>query len=412
MRLVQVPSVTVRARSRRIRPHKLGRRVILLLLSIVLLSDLGLYFRPLPPAVIDISVPASVAPGEVTLVWPVVGQATVSAERYSFLLSNTPPSSVSTASMAKLLTALCILEIKPLTANQAGPVITMQQADVDRYQQEVEQGGSYLPIALGETLSERQLLEAMLLPSANNIANTAAIWAFGSLGQYQAYAINYAAKHDLKDTVIGPDASGFDPASKSTTADLTKLAKLALAEPAIVAVAGEQTAAFTTAGTVENRDYLLANGVLTGLKTGMNDGNSGGFIFTAKVTSSASTHVLTGAIVNDTGSLAAVRDAETLAKSAAADFEMIALAKNTAIGTIHTAWGSSSNLVSERAVSVTRWKTNRAYYYDKTQSVTGMESSNVGDLYLKTDGGRDQTAIVIAHALAKPSLWWRLTTLR
>lgn len=412
MRLVQIPSVTIRAKSRRVAPGKYIKRLSLLLLCVLILGDVGLYFRPLPAATVTIAVPASVNPEEATLVWPATGQATISADRFSFLLSNTPPTTVSTASMAKLLTALCILEVKPLAVDHVGPTITMQQADVDRYHQEVEQGGSYLPIVLGETLTERQLLEAMLLPSANNIANSAATWAFGSLGQYQAYAKNYVQKHGLSNTVIGPDASGFDPATKSTTVDLTKLAKLALAVPTIVEIAKEQKATFTTAGTVENRNYLLSDGILTGLKTGMNDGNTGGFVFTANVTAGATTYVLTGAIVNDTGSLDAVRDAEVLAKSATDDFENISLAKHTPVGTIQTAWGTQSSLVTERAISVTRWKTNRTYYYDRTATVSGASSAKVGDLYIKTDGGSDQTPIIEATTLAKPSLWWRLTSLR
>lgn len=412
MRLVQVPSVMTRPKPRRSTIRVYVKRLALLLLSLVVVSEVGLYFRPLPAATINITVPESVKPGEATLVWPTVGQATISAERYSFLLSNTASTTVSTASMAKLLTALCILEVKPLAADQAGPTITMHQADVDRYQQEVDQGGSYLPIVLGETLTERQLLEAMLLPSANNIANSAAIWAFGSLSQYQTYAKNYVQKHGLNDTVIGSDASGFDPATKSTTADLTKLAKLALAVPTVVAIAKEQRATFTTAGTVENRNYLLSNGILTGLKTGMNDGNTGGFVFTANVIAGAKTYILTGAIANDTGSLDAVRDAEALAKSATDDFETITLAKHTSVGTIKTAWGEQSPLITERAIAVTRWKTNRAYYYDRTASVSGLGSKKVGDLYIKTDGGSDQTPIIEARAVTKPSIWWRLTTVR
>jgi D-alanyl-D-alanine carboxypeptidase (penicillin-binding protein 5/6) len=43
-------------------------------------------------------------------------------------------------------------------------------------------------VQLGEELSEYQALQALLLPSANNIAETLARWAFGSIDAYNAYA--------------------------------------------------------------------------------------------------------------------------------------------------------------------------------------------------------------------------------
>ena len=62
---------------------------------------------------------------------------------------------------------------------QSGPTYTITDQDVDFYDQVVAEDGSNLPVTAGEQFSERQLLLALLLPSANNIAETLAVWVAG-----------------------------------------------------------------------------------------------------------------------------------------------------------------------------------------------------------------------------------------
>ncbi len=82
------------------------------------------------------------------------------------------------ASLTKMTTALVVLRDHPLPPGASGPAITITAADVAEYNSEVHNDQSTIPVQLGEVLTERQMLEAMLTQSANDIA-----YAPGALGR-------------------------------------------------------------------------------------------------------------------------------------------------------------------------------------------------------------------------------------
>ncbi|HET7630370.1 MAG TPA: serine hydrolase, partial [Candidatus Saccharimonadales bacterium] len=164
----------------------------------------------------------------VTPDWPDYGQAAFGAVGYGVLASHQSDQPLATASIAKIITALAVLQKRPLAADASGPTLTMTQRDVDLFQSYLHRHGSVIAVRAGQKLSQRQALEAMLLRSANNMADTLAIWTFGSLQAYQTYANRYVAELGLTDTHVGLDASGFDPTTTSTASDLVKLGEIAL----------------------------------------------------------------------------------------------------------------------------------------------------------------------------------------
>ena len=92
-----------------------------------------------------------------------------------------PP--VPIASLAKIMTAYVVLRGHPLPAGGPGPAITVTAADTAAYASDQRQGQSVVQVAPGEKLTERQALEAMLVPSGNNIASMLARWDAGSEGR-------------------------------------------------------------------------------------------------------------------------------------------------------------------------------------------------------------------------------------
>ena len=84
------------------------------------------------------------------------------------------------ASITKVITALVVLDAHPIPPGEGGPEIAYTEADVDIYWDMVAQNGSVAPVAAGSSLTLRESLEAMLLPSGNNYAISLANWAFGS----------------------------------------------------------------------------------------------------------------------------------------------------------------------------------------------------------------------------------------
>ncbi len=387
-------------------------RTVVFCLGLVASFLVFLYFRPLPVGVVELHMPKAPAQTQPTIDWPERGQASIGAVGYDVNMSSTAPHSVSTASMAKVITVLTVLSKKPLRPGQTGPTITMTNDDVRRYQTQLAQNGSHLAVSEGETFTEYQMLEAILLPSANNMADSLAVWAFGSLEAYQKQAQAYVNEHGLKNTHIGPDASGFDPSTTSTTADLTQLGKLALENPVVMKVAGTKSVTFETAGEVSNTNRLLG-GVLTGLKTGMNDGNSGGFIFTSTIPLATKKVYVTGAIVNAAGSSDAVSEAAKLATSMQDEFEVVTYAgKGQIVGTFKTPWGAETDVLAAQTVAVTRWRANAVWHYEKLSETDGTTSQSVGSVSVKTNGDSAKSDLVLANPVAKPSAIWRLTHLR
>ena len=82
-------------------------------------------------------------------------------------------------------------------------------------------------VRAGEKLTERQALEAMLIPSGNNIAWMLARWDAGSDGAFVATMNARARSLGLRQTRYA-DASGADPATVSTAADQFRLTLRAL----------------------------------------------------------------------------------------------------------------------------------------------------------------------------------------
>src|SRR4029450_12770894 len=90
------------------------------------------------------------------------------------------------ASVAKVMTAYLVLRNHPLQPGQDGPTITLTDADVADTDRRRGQEEAVVSIAAGEQLTELQALQALLLPSANNIAAVLAQWDAGSVDRFVA----------------------------------------------------------------------------------------------------------------------------------------------------------------------------------------------------------------------------------
>jgi D-alanyl-D-alanine carboxypeptidase (penicillin-binding protein 5/6) len=136
------------------------------------------------------------------------------------------------ASITKIITTLVVLSVKPLSVGEQGPSITFTPADAAIYSKYLAEDGSVQPVVVGESLSQLQLNEVMLIASANNYAQTYATWAFGSQAKFLTAARAWLTANGLTNTTID-DTCGMDPGSTSTASDLVALGKLAIANPVV-----------------------------------------------------------------------------------------------------------------------------------------------------------------------------------
>ncbi len=201
-----------------------------------------------------------------------------------------------TASLAKTITVQVVLAHKPLAAGQEGPNITLTSADVERFNNAARSGGSRLQVVNGEQLTERQMIQGIMLRSANNLADTIATWAFGSHAAYQQAAKQWLKDHGINHTTVGSDASGFDPSTTSTPEDLCKIILFAAENPALRSILSNPTANLPVVGQIHTTNKLLGQHDVFAGKTGFNDEAGHGVILARQLQLDNIT--ITGAVVS------------------------------------------------------------------------------------------------------------------
>jgi len=266
------------------------------------------------------------------------------------------------ASLAKIMTAYVVLRDHPLAAGQPGPAITVTAADVTAYWRDRRQGQSVVKVVAGEKLTEQQALEAMLIPSGNNIAALLAGWDAGS----QA---GFVAKMNAQARVLGlggthyADASGVDVATVSTAADQFRLAVRALAVPAFGQMVAMPQVRLPAAGLAYNVNSALGHDGIDGVKTGSSAQAGGCLVFAASHQVAGSPATIVGVVLGvlptaaQPSELAGVIAAsENLLRSVGGSLEHVEIVKpGTVLGRVHTAWAAGPQAIAASGIIVTGW---------------------------------------------------------
>jgi serine-type D-Ala-D-Ala carboxypeptidase (penicillin-binding protein 5/6) len=346
------------------------------------------------------------------LSWPSYGQAAVGAEGYGLLDKFSSQIPVPTASTAKIMTAYAVLKVKPLTiGQQTSPTLTMTQADVDIYNDFIAKDGSVVAVVSGEQLSEYQALQALMLPSGNNIADSLAIWAFGSVANYLSYADELTAEIGMPNTHI-EDASGYSPLTVSTAEDMVHLALAAMKDPVFAQIVGQSTATVPVAGLVHNVNGLLGRDNIIGVKTGNTDEAGGCFVAAANHVVDGKTITLVTAIMAAPNLTRSMLDSLPLLASAKANFASATiLPKATTIGTYAPSWTKQKvALQTAEDIKMVLWKGSRLKLDVGIEQATApLEAhANVGTVFVHTTGVNAKTAIITSVPISSPSVAWRL----
>jgi D-alanyl-D-alanine carboxypeptidase (penicillin-binding protein 5/6) len=233
-------------------------------------------------------------------VWPAHGQAAFVQRGQSQVHAGPNQHAAPIASVSKVMTAYLVLRDHPLRLGQDGPTITLTDADVADTDRRRGQDESVVSVAAGEQLTERQALQALLLPSANNIAAVLARWDAGSEDRFVA-RMNATARSLGMTHTRYTDPSGYDEGTVSTAADQVRIVDRAMRLPVFASIVATPSATLPVAGTVHNTNTLLGQNGFVGVKTGSTDAAGGCFAFRAVRWIDGKRTTITGVVLGQPG---------------------------------------------------------------------------------------------------------------
>jgi serine-type D-Ala-D-Ala carboxypeptidase (penicillin-binding protein 5/6) len=233
-------------------------------------------------------------------VWPAEGQAAFVLGGQSQIHAGPNQHAAPIASVAKVMTAYLVLRDHPLATGEEGPTITLTDSDVADTDRRLRQEESVVPVAVGEQLTERQALQALLLPSANNIAAVLARWDAGSVDAFVA-GMNATARSLGMANTHYTDPSGYDDGTVSTAADQVRIVERAMGLPVFASIVATASATLPIAGTIRNTNTLLGSGGFVGVKTGSDDAAGGCFAFRAVRWVGGKPTTITGVVLGQPG---------------------------------------------------------------------------------------------------------------
>lgn len=372
-------------------------------------------FKPLPnlkPATSTVVLTAKAPISE--LVWP-ASQAAVAIVGSDILETNNSTNQVATASTAKIITTLMILKQKPLKLGQQGPTITITDKDVSIYKDYVSRDGSVVPVQTGEKISQYQALQTVMLPSANNLADTLAIWAYGSLPNYAKAANEFLEQNGIDNTTVGSDASGLAANSVSTAEDLVKISNLAMQDPVFAQIAGQSTATgIPIVNNIKNVNDLIGMDGIIGIKTGNSDEAGGAFVGASKIKVNGKDVVIASAVVGAPSLFQSMKQYLPLNRSAQANFSPTSVVKkNQIVGKYTLPWGGTVETIVSSNLSIDAWngstlKATSTIEAIPASSAAGDKAGNV-TINKSAINNKKSAAVILKTTPTKPSVLWRLT---
>jgi D-alanyl-D-alanine carboxypeptidase (penicillin-binding protein 5/6) len=403
--------------------HGLSRPVFILGIAILaglliaLVFGIIRYVRPLPTIapVTSFSTQISGAPAPGLFPWPATGQAAIAVDGIGVVASHGADTPQPMASTTKIMTALLILERHPLTGDDPGPTITLTQADADRYQQAIAQDESSVWVQAGEQITERQLLEGLLLPSANNFAEILAQWDAGSQQAFVAAMNARAAALGMHNTHFD-DSSGFSAKTVSTAMDMLTLVQVAMRNPVFAAIVGEKTATLPLAGEVHNYNALLGQDGVVGVKTGSTDEAGGCLVIAADIADSAGqkhrVYTVVMGVQEEKDSLQNIFPATKTILDAIPQWLVSrrVISAGEGAGSYHAPWGGKVDAVAADDLTVTTWAgtpISDSVTLEPIKAPIG-ETNKVGEITVTAGGRTQRVDLVTGGGLGGPGLGWRL----
>ncbi|WP_284714430.1 serine hydrolase [Streptomyces sp. G2] len=400
-----------------IRRVRIWTPLVLLLLIVFAIVQM---VRPLPAPVLTLSTSPTYTfeGGALQMPWPGEGQGAVEVEGVGSMGTYGPQKPAPIASVTKTMTAYVILRDHPIKGKKQGPEITVDKKAADQAKAVHE---STAPVKEGQTYTEKELLQLLMIPSANNVARLLARWDAGS---EQAFVdkMNAAAK-DLGMTQSRyTDPSGLLDSTVSTPQDQLKLAKAVMQYDVFREIVDMPNATIEGVGYIENNNsrLLLKSGV-SGIKTGSSTPAGGNLLWSANTIVDDKPRRVLGIVMG-------AQNAETLNKklelSLDYSYELIKKAqdgvtsaavvkKGQVVGYVDDGLGGRTPVVATKEIKAIGWPGLKVKLAltdgGKAVPHTGKAGDVVGTVSIGEGAGKVSAPVALQADLLEPGFDKKLT---
>ncbi|MER5517243.1 D-alanyl-D-alanine carboxypeptidase [Streptomyces sp. NPDC002763] len=390
--------------------------VIVLLIIFAVVQTL----RPLPQPTLDLTAKDSYTfdGSKADIPWPADGQAALDVQGIGSFGSSGDQKPVPIASVAKVMTAYIILRDHPLKSGAAGPKIGIDQAAEDQSKAGQE---STVDVTAGDTFTQREALESILIASANNVARLLARWDAGSEKAFVAKMNATAKKLGMTNTTY-TDPSGLTDSTVSTAVDQVKLAKAAMSsEPSFREVAAMMSYDDYKGVNHGNWNQLVGHNDVVGIKTGTTTSALGNLVFAAKKDVNGETRTIIGAVLRQPASAAsdnsiltaALNGGDKLIRAAQGALKSATIYKKGAVvGYVDDGLGGRTPVVATKDVTAVGWSGLKVKLTFQADDVphTAKAGTKVGALTVGDGSGSAvQVPVALQKDLAEPGFASKLT---
>ncbi|WP_371787319.1 serine hydrolase [Streptomyces albidoflavus] len=330
--------------------------VILLLIVFAVVQSV----RPLPEGTLALTAEETYTfqGEEPAMPWPTEGQATVTVDGIGSLGSYGEQKPIPIGSVAKVMTAYTILREHPVKKGTEGERLTIDA----KAQRDYENAGqeSTVKVAEGQKISVKEAIEAIMLPSANNIARQLARWdSDGDEAAFVEKMNKYAAELGMENTTY-TDPSGLKETTVSSAEDQVKLGKAVMEFETFSSVVRLPNYESTTSGQREkNYNFLVPMYGVVGIKTGSTTKAGGNLLFAAEKVVDGEKQLIIGAVFGQHAppilDTATARSKDLILRTQELLTSKPVVRKGDVVGHVDDGLGSTTPVVATKDVPAVGW---------------------------------------------------------
>ncbi|MFJ2771987.1 D-alanyl-D-alanine carboxypeptidase [Streptomyces sp. NPDC087300] len=380
--------------------------------------------RPLPTPSLQLTAEESVSfeGGKPSVPWPGEGQAAMDVNGIGTFGTSGKQKPVPIASIAKVMTVYLILRDHPLKKGEDGPKIPVDAAAQKHYETGKPANESVVKVTEGQKISQYEALQAVMLPSANNVAKLLARWDTKSSSEDEFVAkMNKTAKElGMKNTHY-TDPSGLDKTTVSTAEDLVKLGRAAMENPVFNEIS-RQPSYKDLNGDKQKNFFGLIPTVAIGIKTGTTTAAGGNILFAAEKVIDGKRQTIIGATLGQYGDngVANIDEVTRVTKELieagqGALKSKTIVKKGDVVGRVDDGLGGTTPVVATKDVAAVGWsgltvKLELKAEKGKTLPNSAKAGTKVGVLSVGDGkGGAVEVPVALQKDLSEPSFGSKLT---